>query len=136
MGVILETDDEILGLEERRESLIVVDMKRKFPSEMPQMEPKFTISKVGGEDRYIWTGVGAEAHIYLDCGAAAEEKTRFICAALNKAAAPNPQLSEHIFAYQDGEIEVSKKYLLKLVEFFDKPENRKRLQPSKKAAKG
>jgi len=31
MGMIIETDDEILGLEERRESFNICDMKRVYP---------------------------------------------------------------------------------------------------------
>lgn len=82
MGMELDTNDEILGLEERRESFNVVDLKRKYPSEH------------GGE--YYRQAINVK--------------------------------SEHIFAAADGEIEVSKEFLRKLVAFFDKPENRKKLE--------
>jgi hypothetical protein len=36
--------------------------------------------------------------------------------------------SEHIFAYADGEIEISKDFLRRLVKFFDKPERRRMLE--------
>lgn len=82
MGQILDTDDEILGLEERRESFNVMDLKRQYPSEH-------------GGDYY--------RHQVLNIK------------------------SQHIFVAGDGEIEMSKEFLRKLVAFFDKPENRKRL---------
>ena len=83
MGLILDTNDPILGLEQRRESFNVMDLRRQYPSEH------------GGE--YYRQEV------------------------LNVK-------SQHIFAYADGEIEVSKDFLLRLVKFFDDPENRKRLE--------
>ena len=84
MGMILETKDEILGLEERRESFIVMDLKRKYPHEQ-EPDPS--------------------------------NHNREILAVK----------SEHIFVACDGEIEVSKEFLRKLVAFFDKPSNRKML---------
>lgn len=36
MGLILETNDDILGLEERRESFMVMDLRRQYPSEHPK----------------------------------------------------------------------------------------------------
>lgn len=36
--------------------------------------------------------------------------------------------SDHITVYGDGEIEMSKEFLLQLVEFFDDPEHRKTLE--------
>lgn len=82
MGLILSTNDEVLGVEVRRESVNIVDLQRKYPSQH------------GGE--YYRQTINVK--------------------------------SEHIFANADGEIEVSKEFLLKLIEFFEKPENRKRLK--------
>jgi hypothetical protein len=56
-------------------------------------------------------------------------------AALNEAVEPNPKLSEHIFAYQDGEIEVSKEFLRRLLKFFEVPENRKHLDEGERRKK-
>ena len=84
MGAILDTNDEVLGLEERRESFNIMDLKRKYPSDPDHKGDTYRAP------------------------------------VLNVT-------SEHIFAYADGEIEISKEFLLKLVEFFDNPENRKRL---------
>jgi hypothetical protein len=89
MGLILDTNDPILGLEERRESFMVMDLKRQYPSEH------------GGE--YWRKGV------------------------LNLK-------SEHIFSYGDGEIEISKEFLRKMLSFFDDPQNRKRLEEGYKHA--
>jgi hypothetical protein len=74
MGQELDTNDDILGLEERRESFNIVDLKREYRG--PELKQK----------------------------------------------------SEHIFAYADGEIEMSKEFLRKLVKFFDDPANRKKLE--------
>ena len=82
MGLILDTDDDLLGLEKRRESFIIMDLKRVYPAHQTPRP----------DDRQIW----------------ATE-------------------SEHIFVACDGEIEVSKEFLRKLVAFFDNPENRKML---------
>jgi hypothetical protein len=82
MGCILETNDDLLALEERRESFNIMDIQRQYPSEH------------GGD--YNRTVLNIQ--------------------------------SEHIFAAGDGEIEMSKEFLLKLVKFFDNPENRKRLE--------
>jgi hypothetical protein len=83
MGLILDVEDDVLGLEERRESFIIVDKKRLYPCEQ---DPK-------PKDRTV------------------------------------PAIkSEHVFANADGEIEISKEFLTKLVEFFDLPENRDRLK--------
>ena len=82
MGLILETNDDLLSLEVRRESFIILDLQRKYPSEYE-----------GPYRREV----------------------------LNVK-------SEHIFAATDGEIEVSKEFLLKLVKFFDEPKNRKILE--------
>jgi hypothetical protein len=86
MGFIIDTHDEVLGLEERRESFCVCDLKRKYPS-----DPDY------GEIKPSYTMPGVK--------------------------------SEHIFVACDGEIEISKEFLLKLVVFFDTMENRKRLAP-------
>jgi hypothetical protein len=67
--MIIETDDEILGLEERRESFNICDMKRVYP------------------------------------------------AAITPYRQVMPIKSEPIFAYADGEIEISKEFLRKLVAF-------------------
>ena len=82
MGLILDTNDPVLGLEERRESFNVLDLTRKYPNE---------------------TG-----------------KT-YYCQRINTE-------SKHIFANADGEIEVSKDFLRRLIAFFDDPDNRKRLE--------
>jgi hypothetical protein len=82
MGMVLETNDELLSLEDRRESFVILDLQRKYPSEHN-----------GEYNREV----------------------------LNVK-------SEHIFAAADGEIEISKEFLLKLVKFFDNSENRKRLE--------
>jgi len=78
MGCILDTDSKILGIEERRESFIILDLERIYPKEQ-------------GNDT---------------------DKIK----------------SNHIFAYADGEIEVSKEFLIQLIEFFECEENRKRLK--------
>lgn len=83
MGCILETNDEVLGLERRRESFVVLDLQREYP-----------------------TPATANTRTTLNIK------------------------SEHIFANADGEIEVSREFLKKLVAFFDKPENRKMLDES------
>ena len=75
MGMVLETQDPILGLEQRRESFYVFDQTRK----------------------------------------------------------PDPDkhcksISEHIFAYDEGYVELSNEFLKKLVKFFDKPKNRALLE--------
>jgi hypothetical protein len=80
MGRILDPEEvggKHLALEIRRESLVIMDINRKYPGEYPNE----TI--------------------------------------------PDHGRSEHIFAYQDGEIEISKEALLELVKFLDDPGNRK-----------
>jgi len=83
MGMILDTRDDVLGLEERRESFVVVDKKRLYPCEQDPRPKDRTVLEVK---------------------------------------------SEYIFANADGEIEVSKEFLIKLVEFFGLPENRDMLR--------
>lgn len=82
MGMILETNDDLMSLEDRRESFVILDLKRKYPSE-----------HLGARDRVV----------------------------LNVK-------SEHIYAAADGEIEISKEFLRKIVKFFDNPKNRQRLE--------
>jgi hypothetical protein len=88
MGLILDTDDPILGLEKRRESFNICDLQRKYPNDIDQP------------------------------GIKDEDKYRQVLAVK----------SEHIFAYADGEIEISKDFLRRLVKFFDKPERRRMLE--------
>lgn len=83
MGFILDTNDDILGLEERRESFGIMDLQRKYPSE--HGGPYYRVNAINLK-------------------------------------------SEHIFVAGDGEIEISKEFLRKLVAFFDDPANRKRLE--------
>jgi hypothetical protein len=88
MGLILDTDDPILGLEKRRESFNICDLQRKYPNDIDQP------------------------------GIKDEDKYRQVLTVK----------SEHIFAYADGEIEISKDFLRRLVKFFDKPERRRMLE--------
>ena len=88
MGLILDTNDPILGLEKRRESFNICDLQRKYPNDTEQP------------------------------GIKDEDKYRQVLAVK----------SEHIFAYADGEIEMSKDFLRRLVKFFDAPERRRMLE--------
>lgn len=85
MGSIQETNDDVLGLEERKESFMVCDLQRVYPA----------------GDRATNLGFYREV--------------------MNIK-------SNHIFAYADGEIEITKDFLRRLVGFFDIPENRKKLE--------
>jgi hypothetical protein len=130
MGLILDTDDEILGLEKRRESFNIVDRKRKYPHEIKQPPDLFKTERtvVRGTDRYKYA-VKKAGEVWLECGDN-QYKAERVADALNLAereALPRPKLSEHIFASQDGEIEVSKQFLRKLVAFFDNPKSRRML---------
>jgi hypothetical protein len=84
MGLVLNSGEigaTHLALEIRRESVILMDIDRKYPHELtPPADP---------------------SQQYPRCGE-----------------------SEHIFCYQEGEIEVSKEFLLELVKFLDHPSNR------------
>ena len=86
MGLILDPEEiggKLLALEIRRDSVIVMDINRKYPHEVPSEDSE---------------------HIYGRRGR-----------------------SEHIFCYQEGEIEMSKEALLEIVTFLDDPKNRERV---------
>lgn len=73
MGIILDTDDDILGLERRNESYVILDLKREY--------------KPGSKTT-----------------------------------------SKHIFAYADGEIEMSNEFLLGLIVYFEEnPDERQEI---------
>jgi hypothetical protein len=131
MGAILETKDDLLGLEERRESFIIVDIQRKYPHELPQRTKAYSLGKTlktGAYPSYTYQ-VKKFNDVFLDCGSD-EFKAEQIVAGLNKLDEPDhiSGLSEHIFANQDGEIEMSKEFLRRLVDFFDDIKNKKYLK--------
>jgi hypothetical protein len=132
MGMILETKDEILGLEERRESFIVVDVNRKYPHEVPQ-PTRFAVQRTLRGDHYEYT-VTRDGVEWFNCGQNLHraEFTTAGCNMLERENQGRPRLSDHIFAAQDGEFEVSKEFLRRLVSFFDKPANRKLLDDGDK----
>ena len=86
MGLVLDNDEigaKHLAIEIRRESVVIMDIGRAYPCEIPE-------------------GERTESN---------QEHGR----------------SEHIFAYLDGEIEVSKEFLFELVTYLDNPKNRERV---------
>lgn len=132
MGMILDTNDEVLGLEERRESFNVLDLKRKYPAkarEQFQVQRRL-VSDGSGHACYEFSVVKDNGEHWLPCGNNLY-KAEITADLMNAGAAtrlPREHLSEHIFANADGEIEVSKAFLRKLVAFFEYPENRKLLE--------
>jgi hypothetical protein len=124
MGTILETNDEVLGLEERRESVGIMDLQRKYPSDFPPPVKRFGVVKNLKGTRYQYQIIYQGLH-WLDCGDN-EYVAEQTCVALNKleqekdaAESKRRNLSEHIFAYADGEIEISKEFLRKLVDYLN-----------------
>ena len=129
MGMILDTKDELLGLEERRESFVVLDLQRKNPCDFPKLEPFQPGRMFRGNDHYNYA-VKKGGDIWLECGDN-QYKAETTVTALNllmQEQQPKPRLSEHIFVSEDGAFEVSKEFLRRLVEFFDRPDNRKLLE--------
>jgi hypothetical protein len=128
MGMILDTEDDVLGLEERRESLVILDLKRKYMSEFAQSTDYKVEKRPQQGDHYTYA-VAKRGSLFIDCGTN-ELKAEQIAAAMNTLddSKRSRHLSDHIFAYQDGEIEISKAFLRKLVLFFDNAKHRKLLE--------
>jgi len=86
MGLVFDPEEigaKHLAVEIRRESVVLMDINRKYPCDIP-VEERTESNQIHG-------------------------------------------VSEHIFAYQHGEIEISKEVLLELMHFLDDPKHRERV---------